>query len=175
MNLSRSESFRRIPSISLRRWIIIIVGFIVFVGVSFVLYIRSADSVHRQEEKHAIRIAEQQAAFAEVKDATVHIWEEKMWIVRGLDAEGVEWMLWERQDELVKLKVSDNFSERQMLDKFVQEHSGKEPIQLIPGWFQDQPVWEVRYWNEVGERHQAIDFYSFKDGTKLKTYELAIQ
>ncbi|QJD82461.1 cell wall elongation regulator TseB-like domain-containing protein [Cohnella herbarum] len=174
MNLSRSEGQRKMPSLSLGRWLIVLAGFIVFVLVSAVLFVRSADSEYRSAEKQAIRIAKAQGGLAEVDEAVSHTWDETVWVVTGKDSEGTEWMIWERKDELIKKKISENISEQQMLAKFAEEHSGT-PIRIIPGWFMNGPAWEVRYWNEKSQEHQSLDFFSFQDGKLLKTYVLSIQ
>jgi uncharacterized protein YpmB len=175
MNLSRSQRERRLPSLSLIRWLILITGFIVFVAVSFVLYIRSADADHRIAQNNVIEIAKKQGGLEVVDEAVIHTWDETVWVVTGKDSAGETWMLWERKAELVKRKVSENMSKKRMLAKFSEEHAGLEPIRVLPGWFKDQPVWEIRYWNEAAREHQSIDFYSFQDGTKLKTYVLSSQ
>lgn len=175
MNLSRSEKERKLPSLSLYRWVILITGFIVFVAVSFFLYIRSADSDHRNAQNNAIEIAYKQGGLEEVSEAVIHTWDETVWVVTGKDSEGETWMLWERKDELVKQKVSENISKERMLKKFSEEHAGLKPIRVLPGWFKGQPVWEIRYWNETSKESQSIDFYSLHDGTMLKTYMLSSQ
>jgi uncharacterized protein YpmB len=174
MNLSRSEGQRKLPSLSLIRWLVVVVGFVVFVVVSFVLYVRSADSDYLNAEKHAKQIAIKNGGLTEVTNAGSHTWDETVWVVTGKDSEGQSWMVWERASELVKLKVDENMSEKRMIDRFSQEHAGLKPIRIIAGWFEDQPVWEIRYWNEKGN-YQSIDFYSFQDGTKLRTYVLSSQ
>ncbi|MCD9021154.1 DUF5590 domain-containing protein [Cohnella silvisoli] len=173
MNLSRSEGKRKLPSLSLVRWLVVLIGFIVFVIVSFVLYVRSADSDYRNGETKATRIALDSGGLAKVTDAVIHTWDETVWVVTGTDSEGQAWMIWERKTELVKRKVSENMSEKQITAKFALEHGGAAPIRTIPGWFENQPVWEIRYWNEKDHLHQSIDFYSFQDGTKLRTFVLS--
>ncbi len=175
MNLSRSEGQRKMPSLSRTRWIIILTGFILFVVVSLVLYVRSADSDYRQAENRAIRIAKEQGSLTEVTEAVSHTWDETVWVVTGKDAEDQIWMVWERQDELIRKKVSDNMSQQQMLEKFTGEHAGRTPIRIIPGWFKGQPAWEIRYWTDESKQHQSLDFYSFMDGSVLKTYVLSNQ
>ena len=175
MNLSLSESLRKMPRISWVRWMIVILGFLVFVAVSFVLYIRSADSDYRQAERRAIAIAKQQGELVEIDRAELHTWQENVWIVSGEDAQGDKWMIWERETELLKLRVSENVSKSLMIRMFADSHGGEKPNRILPGWFHGAPAWEIRYWSETGRRHEAIDFYSFKDGTKLKTYELPTQ
>lgn len=175
MSLSRSETLRRIPRISWVRWMIVIAGFVVFVIVSFVLYIRAADSDYRSAENRAIAYAKQQAGLVGIDAVDLHAWEEKVWIVTGEDADGEQWMVWERQSEYVKLKVSENVSEARMIAMFAEAHGGEKPNRILPAWFQGSPAWEIRYWSETGGRHEAIDFYAFKDGARLKTYELPTQ
>jgi uncharacterized protein YpmB len=173
MILSRSAKERKLPSLSRNRWLVIIAGFILFVLVSFVLYIRSADSGHRHAEKKAYQIAQNQGGLKEVSKASIHTWDETVWVVSGEDAEGQKWMVWEREKELIKRKVSENITEEQMLEKFYKENVGRKALRILPGWFRDQPVWEIRSRNEPKDGHQLIEFYSFEDGTKLRTYWLA--
>lgn len=172
MNLSRSEGNRRIPSLSLAKWIIVLAGFILFVTVSFVLYVRSADSEYRNSETTAIRIAKEQGGLTDIDEAVTHTWNETVWVVSGTDADGEKWMIFERMNEVVRKKLSENTSEKQMLAKFSEEHNGT-PIRIIPGWFNGEPVWEIRYWNEKSKEYQSLDFYSFENGSMLKTYVLS--
>jgi uncharacterized protein YpmB len=176
MNLSRSDKVRRLPSLSLIRWLVIIAGFILFVIVSFVLYIRSADAGHRHGEKKAYQIALNQGGMEEVSRASIHTWDETVWVVKGKDSEDQPWMIWVRNEELIKKKISEGISEEQMLEEFTKAHSGQKPLRILPGWFQNQPVWEIRYKIDTGDPeddHQSIDFYSFEDGTKLQTFWLS--
>jgi uncharacterized protein YpmB len=174
MNLSRSTRERGMPSISFIRWSIIILGFLVFVAVSLVLYIRSADSGYRSSESTAIRIAKNQADLAEISEVDLHTWEDTVWVVTGKDAAGETWMVWELKDRIVKLKVKDYLSEKQIIGKFSADHNGKTSIRVLPGWFQGKPIWEIRYWDDESvKQYQSIDFYSFEDGTQLKTYRLS--
>lgn len=175
MNLSRSESLRKLPRISWARWVIVVIGFIVFLTVSFVLYIRSADSDYRRAERRAITVAKQQGGLVSIESAELHTWQENVWVVTGDDEQGETWMIWERKTELLKHNVSDNVSKARMITMFSEEHNGEKPNRILPAWFQGVPAWEIRYWSETGNRHEAIDFYSFKDGSKLKTYELPTQ
>lgn len=175
MSLSRSETLRKIPRISWGRWLVVFAGFVVFVLVCFVLYIRSADADYRRAETRAIAYAKQQGGLTDIDAVDLHTWEENAWIVTGKDADGEQWMIWVRQSDYVKLKVSENVSKARMIGIFTAAHGGEKPIRILPAWFQDAPAWEVRYWNDAGVRHEAIDFYSFKDGSKLKTYELSAQ
>jgi uncharacterized protein YpmB len=172
MNLSRSEGQRKFPSLSLTRWLVVVFGFVVFVMVSLVLYVRSADTDYRNAENHAKQVAIKNGGLETVTNVVSHTWDETVWVVTGTDSAGQAWMVWERASELVKRKVDENLSEKRMVDKFSQEHAGLKPIRIIPGWFEGGPVWEIRYWND-SRNHQSIDFYSFQDGTLLRTYVLS--
>jgi len=174
MNMSRSDGKRAFPSLTLGRWFVIIAGFVVFVAVSFVLYVRSADADYRRAENEAIRIAKQQGELVKVFEAVPHTWQETVWIVTGEDAEGERWTLFQLPSEIVRKKASENMTEEQMLVKFAAEHAG-EPIRIMPAWFSGQPAWEIRYWNENSQEHQSLDFYSFADGSRIRTYVLSSQ
>ncbi len=174
MNGSRSEGKRMLPSLTLGRWLVIVAGFVVFVVVSFVLYVRSADSDYRRAENQAIRIAKEQGELVKVFEAVSHTWQETVWIVTGEDAAGERWTVFELNSEIVRKKASENMTEQQMLDKFAASHTGK-PLRVMPAWFNGQPAWEIRYWNESSGDRQSLDFYSFEDGSLIRTYLLSSQ
>ncbi|MFB9275230.1 DUF5590 domain-containing protein [Cohnella cellulosilytica] len=174
MNRGRSEGKRVLPSLTPGRWLVIVAGFVVFVAVSFVLFISSADSEYRKAENQAIRVAKEQGELVKVLDSDRHTWQETVWIVTGEDAGGEQWTVFELENEVVRKKASENLNERQMLDKFAAAHTGK-PIRIMPAWFNGQPAWEIRYWNESSEDRQSLDFYSFEDGSLIRTYVLSIQ
>jgi len=174
MSSRRSEGKRALPSLTIGKWLVIVAGFVVFVIVSFVLYVRSADSGYRTAEKHAIRIAEEQGGLTKVTEAVRHTWQETIWIVTGEDAEGEQWIVFELQDQVMRKKAGEFLTKGQMLEKFSRTHSG-EPIQIMPAWFGGRPAWEIRYWNENDKARQSLDFYSFDDGSLIRTYQLSIQ
>ncbi|MFC4302881.1 DUF5590 domain-containing protein [Cohnella boryungensis] len=171
MSAVRGEGKRFFPSLTRGKWIILIAGFVLFVLVSFVLYVRTADSEYRKEENKAVRLAKEQGGLTEVTEAVSHTWEETVWVVTGKDAEGQSWMVFEHKDGVLRAKLDDNLSREQMLDLFARDHEGK-PIRMMPGWFNGQPAWEIRYWNDAGEEHQSLSFYALADGSMLKTYTL---
>ncbi|CAM3946010.1 DUF5590 domain-containing protein [Cohnella lubricantis] len=172
MSLSRMEERRRDPVMSARRWTLLILGFLVFLCVIFVIYIKSAGADYQNEKNGAIRLAKQEAGIVKPAEAVKHVWEESVWVVSGKDADGVKWFVWERQDGLVKERADDGLSEDEAKQRFTEEHPGKQIVRVMPGWFENQPAWEIRYISDPETERQAIDFYAFKDGMKLKTYDL---
>jgi len=172
MSLSRSENRKRAPLMTPGRWILLIAGFLLFAAVWFVLYVRTADADYQSEENRAIKLAKQEAGLKSASEAYKHVWEETVWVVVGKDAEGVKWFVWEKQDGIVKEREDDGESKDEIADRFGVEHPGKKIVRLMPGWFQGQPAWEIRYVADPSNGRQAIDFYSFKEGSKLKTYDL---
>lgn len=169
----RTEHNRALRMMTAGKWLFVIVCFIVFLIVSFVVFIRSAESEYRKDERTAIRIAREQGGLTKIDEALPYTWEESMWIVRGEDEQEQTWYIWERKDGLVKKLESEGLSERQARQRFSEEYGGDSGlIRIIPAWFGGQPAWEVRYESHAQAGHQAIDFYSFEDGAKLKTYEL---
>ena len=172
MSLSRSENRRRLPALSLGRWIF--AGFLLLLAlaVSAVLFIRSEDAGYRRDENRAIQLAKNQGGLTEVERAELYTWNETLWIVIGKDANNESWIIWERNDGLVKKKLSEGFSESRIRERFASERPSADPIRVLPGWFSGQPVWEIRYYKTRSTRQQGIDFYSFQDGTLLQTYDL---
>jgi uncharacterized protein YpmB len=173
MSRSRMESRGRLSSMSMGRWIFVIVGFLLFCAVLLVIVVRSVNAGYRAEEQQAIAVAETNVGLTRIEGAVQYTWEEPVWVVRGRDREKQTWIVWERKDGLVKEKESDNYSEKQIRDRFAAEHPTAKATRVVPGWFNNQPVWEFRYEDQAdGNGRPCIAFYAFKDGTLLKTYVL---
>lgn len=172
MNLSRTESRGRLRDIPLGRWIVAVLLLIAAVVAAFVLYVRAADSEYRNGKRQAAALAAEQGELTEIERVTSYTWEETLWIVQGKDAGGETWMLWERGDGFVKRKLSESRSEAQMLAQFGLQLPDAEPIRIQPGWFGNAPVWEIRYRQSPDSERQSIGFYSFEEGTLIRTYDL---
>lgn len=172
MNLSRTESRRRLPVMTPARWAAAAVTILVAAVMSAVLYFRGVDAEYREEEERAIRLAIEQGGLVQADRAVSYTWDETMWIVIGKDQEGQDWIVWERADGLEKRKISDGYSEARIRERFAAERPSARPIRVLPGWFEGRPVWEIRYERTPGSDQQGIDFYSFEDGTLLQTYDL---
>ena len=175
MSLSRSESFRKpVRALSVRNGIIIGAGLLLFLAVGAVLSVRTADADYRRDERQAHALAKREAGLIEIRESVHYTWEESMWILRGRDAEGVEWYVWQRADGIVKEKASDVLGEADALRLFREQRPDADVIRVLPGWFQNEPAWEIRYKQIKGPntRGQAVDFYAFRGGGRLKTYDL---
>jgi len=171
MSLSRLERSR--SAIPVWRWVWLAVLFAALVFLSFALYVRSAEADYRAGETKAIQLAKQTAGLKKTEDAVKHVWDDTVWVVIGKDADGNEMFVWELPDgSVVKEMAADGLTEAAMAARFREQSGGKRILRMLPGWFQGQPVWEIRYESDPKTDRQAIDFYAFKDGTKLKTYDL---
>lgn len=172
MTPSRTAARKRPTAWSGWRLAIVIVGFLVFVAVVFALYVRSADGDYRGEQRTAIDRAKREAGLVSVQSASKHVWQESVWVVQGKDASGEDWFVWLRDAGIVKEKASDGLTEERAEAAFAAAHPGKKIVRMLPGWFADQPAWEIRYIDDEETSRQAILFLSFKDGTELKAYNL---
>ncbi|CAI6081040.1 DUF5590 domain-containing protein [Cohnella sp. JJ-181] len=172
MTPSRISERRRHSAWTGWRLTLVIAGFLVFVAVVFAVFVRSADADYRGEERSAIARAKQEAGLTEIEGASKHVWEESVWVVRGKDAAATEWFVWLREDGSVKEKAEDGLDEAAAAARFQADHPGKKIVRQLPGWFAGQPAWEIRYIDDPASKRQAILFYSFKDGSQLKTYSL---
>ncbi|WP_276351545.1 DUF5590 domain-containing protein [Cohnella caldifontis] len=172
MTPSRTESRRRLPGMTLSRWLAAFVTLVVLAVLGVVLYVRSADAGYRGEERNAVRLAESQAGLTEIESAVSYTWNETLWVVLGKDRDGVEWFVWEREGGIEKMKLSDGYSEARIRERFAIDRPSARVIRILPGWAFDQPIWEIRYKKAPRADQQSIDFYSFRDGTLLKTYDL---
>ncbi|SFB17589.1 Uncharacterized protein YpmB [Cohnella sp. OV330] len=172
MTPSRISERRRHSAWTGWRLTLIALGFLVFIAVVFVVYIRSADAGYRGEERAAVSRAKQEAGLTEVDAVSKHVWDDSVWVVEGKDASDTDWFVWLREDGAVKEKVADGYGEDGIRSRFNADHPGKKIARLLPGWFSGQPAWEIRYIDDPGTKRQAIVFYSFKNGSELRTYNL---
>ncbi|MFC3801347.1 DUF5590 domain-containing protein [Cohnella sp. GCM10012308] len=172
MTPSRIAERRRQSAWTGWRLTLIVLGFLVFVAVVFVVYIRSADAEYRGEERAAVAKAKQEAGLIKIGNVSKHVWDDSVWVVEGKDASDTDWFVWLRQDGSIKEKSGDGYSEEGIRDRFNSDHPGKKIVRLLPGWFSGQPAWEIRYIDDPDSKRQAIVFYSFKDGNALRTYNL---
>jgi uncharacterized protein YpmB len=173
MTPSRTESRRRLPFMSFSRWLAAIASLIVLAALAVVLYVRSAEAGYRAEERAAVRLAEAQAGLTEIERVETYTWSETLWVVQGKDREGTDWFVWEREGGIEKMKLSEGWSEDRIREQFAASRPSATVIRVLPGWAFDQPVWEIRYKRTPDASRQCIDFYSFRDGTLMKTYDLA--
>lgn len=171
MSGRRRERRRRHATV-IGRWAALAGGILIALVVLAVLYVRSADADYRRGEKQAIELARAQAGLAEADRAVLYTWDETLWIVIGKNHEGEPIIVWERESGLETARMAEGYSEEQILEQFRKDRPGARIIRMLPGWFQDMPVWEIRYAPSPDTKEQGLDFYSFRTGNLLKTYTL---
>ncbi|WP_123040760.1 DUF5590 domain-containing protein [Cohnella candidum] len=172
MSLSRTESRRRLTSLSMGKWVAAGIVFVALLVLAFVLYVRTADSSYRADERRAVTIAKVQGGLTDIDQAVWYTWDDSLWIVSGQDKDGQSWILWERSDGIVKEKASDGYTESRIRERFAADRPAAVPLRVQPGWFGGMPAWEIRYRKSPASDQQGIDFYSFKEGALLKAYDL---
>ncbi|THF78417.1 cell wall elongation regulator TseB-like domain-containing protein [Cohnella fermenti] len=172
MSLSRLEDRRRTHGIPAWRYILLAALFLLFLCVAFFVYVRSADAEYTADERKAIRLALSEGGLANVDATYKHVWEETVWVVIGTDAQGDKRIVWERESGISAEQMSAGYDEDQIVSRFRIDHPGDDIVRILPGWFQNEPAWEIRYVTDAASKLQAIDFYQFHSGEHLKTYDL---
>jgi uncharacterized protein YpmB len=172
MTLSRKESRRRLPAITWRLWVWLALWLAVLLIVLLLILVRIAGSSYAAEEREAVRRAIQGAGIVDVEWAFKHVWDEQVWVFLGTDADGERWMVWESPDGFVKEREADIVTEDELRARLAEDDPQRRIERMVPGWFQGEPVWEVRYRASPDAEHQSLDFYSVRSGIKRKTYEL---
>jgi len=172
MNLSRRDSRRKAPVITWKFWVWLSFSLVAILIALILWFVREAGSDYAREEREAVRRAMQEAGLVSVEWAFRHVWDDSVWVVLGIDGEGVRWMVWESPEGIVREREADLVSEGELRAMIRSDAPGRKILRIVPGWFQGEPVWEVRYIADPEEERQAIDFYSARDGTKRKTYDL---
>ncbi|TJY44309.1 hypothetical protein E5161_02680 [Cohnella pontilimi] len=173
MSPRRADKRSGHTTMSMGRWMFVLAGFLLFCAVMLVIFVRSVNAGYRADEQHAIAVAKEQSGLTEVDEAVQYTWEEPVWVVRGRDGNNQTWFVWERKDGILKKQENGNYSEAQIRERFSAEHPTAQSIRVVPGWFDNRPVWEFRYEDLAdGNQRPSISFYSFEDGTLLNTYVL---
>jgi uncharacterized protein YpmB len=172
MNLSRRDSRRKTPVITWKLGVWLIFSLMAILIAFAMWYVREAGSDYAREEREAVRRTMQEAGLVSVEWAFRHAWDDSVWVVLGTDGEGVRWMVWETPDGYIRERESDLVGEAELRAMIRNDEPGRKILRVVPGWFQGEPVWEVRYIADSEEGRQAIDFYSARDGAKRKTYDL---
>lgn len=172
MRISRMESRRRMPLMSIGRWIALGSGVLLSAALLAVIYVRAADADYRREERQAVELAREQAWLVQVDRAVFYTWDESLWIVFGKDPEGRDIIVWERESGIEAMPLDAGYNESQIRERFRADRPSARLIRMLPAWFNGGPAWEIRYVPAPGSKQQGIDFYSFSSGTLLKTYTL---
>ncbi|MDG0789632.1 DUF5590 domain-containing protein [Cohnella ginsengisoli] len=126
MTPSRISERRRLSAWTGWRLTLIALGFLVFIAVVFVVYIRNADAGYRGEERAAVSRAKQEAGLTEIDAVSKHVWDDSVWVVEGKDASDTDWFVWLRDDGAVKEKVADGYGEDGIRSRFNADHPGKK-------------------------------------------------
>lgn len=173
MNLSRRDLRRKEPVVTWKFWVWLAAVLLLSSLALVVWLVRQAGSDYAMEEREAVRRVMREAGLVSVEWAFLHVWDDRVWVVLGTDGEGVRWMVWETPDGYVREREADLVSEAELRAMIRNDDPERRILRIVPGWFQGEPVWEVRYYRTgPDEDRQAIDFYSARDGTKRKTYDL---
>jgi uncharacterized protein YpmB len=143
----------------------------VFIFVLYRYYNLVQDE-HWAEQNKAKQIAIREAGITEVTRVDPYIWDEAYYVVTGKDVDGHNKIVWISEDgkKVDSLLATDGVSKQQVKDIMKQRVPKAQILRILPGKMKDAEVWEVFY--TLGERHY-YDFYQFKDGGYVVTYQLS--
>ncbi|ANE47932.1 hypothetical protein SY83_18370 [Paenibacillus swuensis] len=153
----------------------IIALILLVIGLNRFYYYMQLD--HWTERHAAVETALKEAGITEVDQANPYIWDDSYYVVSGKNKAGVEVMTWIPEDgkEVETREMSDGVSKERIAALTKERSPDAEILRILPGKMKGAPIWEVFYTKVDGseERH-FYDFYQWKDGRYIVTYNMSI-
>lgn len=141
---------------------------LIFAVVKF--YIDAFEPISDAEEK-AVSRAKEESAITTVDDFYVYHGEEVYSIVQGKDKQGTKWIVWvpEKKGDVIAKKASSGITEKEAVNKLIQEKKASEIISVKLGMEKKRPLWEIHY--AIGGNVLNYYYVDFKTGEKLRKIE----
>lgn len=161
------------PLMNKKRWMVLIAACLVALAVWGVFYYRSVQMPNWTETREARQAVAESAQLERIEVLTKHIWDQVTWIAQGTSASGQSVIVFLQDGEVVFRTEEENaMSKEDMLQLFDRQHADAKLIAIKPGWFRDQPAWEMQYMQN-GSNGVYYHFYSLRNGESLNHFFIA--
>lgn len=145
--------------------------FIIIIGIFSYFYIAIRQPM-TLDNIRAIEYVMKETVIEEVNDITFYNGSNHYQVITGTDAKGEQWVVWynEENDEVIKRKMNEGLSEKEVLQIVNQRLKVKKIENIRLGIENNLPVYEVTYIDD--EDRYAYYYLTFNDGTFVKRYSL---
>lgn len=169
----RAIERKRPPLMTARRWWMVVIVCLVAFGTWAGLYFREIQQP-RWTEMDAVRVMAIEAAeLTHVENVYKHVWDQVCWIVEGVNQNEESVFAFLNEEELLyTIHAEDSISKEALRNSFKTDHPNSEIVRISPGLMNNKPVWEIYYHRGVSAAHSYLEFYTFKDGKLVDTYQL---
>ncbi|WP_219836574.1 DUF5590 domain-containing protein [Paenibacillus sp. R14(2021)] len=172
----RANRLKRAPLMTARRWVTLIVLFVLLVLASINAYYRYVQLPVWSEEKTAESNAMERGGLSSVTSSYSYVWDEPVWVVKGKDSNDLDTFVWLKKDSTITLRATDGLTKTRLQEQFLREKPDAQIAHIRLGLFGGEPVWEVFYArNQSSQLNHFYDFYRFRDGSLIVMYKLPSQ
>ena len=155
----------------MKKWIIILVLFLVVVCGMFIIVYFSAVEPIKAAEKKAVTLANQKVQISKVQDFHLYHGLESVNVIEGNNKKGEKIIVWipDKSKKVFVKKAKDGLSKEEAVQKLLQEKNPKKIISVRLGMEKNIPLWEIYYRSD----NNLINYYyvHFETGEWLKKIE----
>ena len=152
-----------------KKWIwITMLVFAVMIVFGIIVYINALEPLNQAESK-AIEIAKQKISMKEVTDFTLYNGSDSYYIVKGVNSNGNNIIVWipeEDNNKVIVREEKDGISKEEAIQKLNKEKNPQEILTVKLGMENNIPLWEIFY----RSNENLINYYyvDFESGEWLK-------
>jgi uncharacterized protein YpmB len=152
--------------------IIIISIFIILIAlVSGIFIYQNALKPVKTAEEKAVQMAKEETELTIAEDFYLYNGQETYYVVKGKNEKGTNIYVWipEKEGRIIVRKQSDGVSEKEAINKLLEEKNPKEIVSVRLGMEKNRPLWEIYYRSE-GDliNYYYVDFETGKWWKKIE-------
>ncbi|MFB7140871.1 MULTISPECIES: DUF5590 domain-containing protein [unclassified Bacillus (in: firmicutes)] len=154
----------------MKKWLVILGLSIILLSLFLVSTYQSATSKVNDDKKNAEELVVKQGYLKTVQHSDYYHGKEQAIVVSGKDNANNEMIAWIQDGNVITRKKSEGLTQKQIIDKVVNERSPKKIHKVKLGIENKIPLWEVVYIDQNGR----YNFYyaAFENGELLKRYSI---
>jgi uncharacterized protein YpmB len=116
--------------------------------------------------------AQKAAGLVSIKAATKFVWDETYWVVEGTDRDNIPVFVWVNDQGANVIKIDEAVSRADIKGTFKKAKPDADIVRIQPGKMGGVEVWEIFYSRNEPGKHYYYDFYGFRDGRYIQTFNL---
>jgi uncharacterized protein YpmB len=155
-----------------RRSITLVVLALILLVVSANLYYTYIQNDRLNEQRKAEIEAQKAVGLTSVKAATKFVWDETYWVVEGTDRDNIPVFVWVNEQGTNVIKVNEAVPRAEIKATFKKAKPDADIVRIRPGKMGGVEVWEIFYSRNEPGKHYYYDFYGFRDGRYIQTFNL---
>lgn len=133
--------------ISVKKWILSAIAFLLFIIVLFLVINMQAQTPVKNAEEKAIAAAQKKVKLSEIIDVQIYNGNETYYVLKGKNQKGQTVIVWvpEKSGKVIVRKMNEGITRQQAVTKLLQEESPKKIISVKLGILKGRECWEIYY------------------------------